>query len=128
MHLWAHASQDGTAISSFQAHQKTVYALARYCNHVWSAGSDGLVRVWPLEAQQGPVTHLREFQIMPNHKSAMLSLDHHVISFDTSGAILVFNADVRAGCCVCVGCVWMSGICVVGLLCMDVYASASGAI
>lgn len=107
---------------SFQAHQKTVYALERYANTIWSAGSDGthpslddnhlferccccfpevislttgLVRVWPLDAgQSGPAQHLREFNIMPNHKCTLLALEHHVISFDTSGAILIWNASV----------------------------------
>ena len=81
---------------SFQAHQKTVYALVRFGGTVWSAASDGLVRVWPLEAgQSGPAQHLREFNIMPNHKSTLLALERHVISFDTSGAILIWNAEVR---------------------------------
>lgn len=81
---------------SFPAHQKTVYALERYGNTVWSAASDGLVRVWPLDAgQSGPAQYLREFNIMPNHKCTLLALEHHVISFDTSGAILVWDANVR---------------------------------
>jgi hypothetical protein len=53
--------------------------------------------VWPLDAgQSGPAAHLREFNIMPNHKCTLLALEKHVISLDTSGAILIWNAETFA--------------------------------
>ncbi len=42
-------TQDGKSVQTFQAHQKTVYALELVGGTVWSASSDGAVRVWPIQ-------------------------------------------------------------------------------
>lgn len=52
------------------------------------------MRVWSLDSSSAPMQHLREFNIRPNHKCSLLALDRHVISFDTSGAVLIWNAEV----------------------------------
>lgn len=95
IYTWA---TDGKQLRSFQAHQKTVYSIVRVRNTAWSSSSEGVIRVWPLELPERAtaVRVMRELPVAQNHKVLLLAHPSGVVSFDTSGAVCMWNAEVRA--------------------------------
>lgn len=110
IYVWDKA---GRHVRSFLAHSQTVFSMTRCMGHVWTASSDGYIKVWSEIPTAGDSAPAREFRTKHLHKyarslhsplcapsppvpslsrSTLIAYDKKVMSFNTAGIITVWDA------------------------------------